>query len=218
MTHSNLDCRRWSRHLCCFYEIKTFRFPCYLSNLISSGIHSCNTQNSEDIGTYHCQTDTFKYSFFPSTTLEWNKLDSTLCKSSCKIFRNYLLIMICSSPNLVYDVHNPLGFCLLTRLRLGLSHLNEHKFSHSFENCVNPLCTCSLGIESTLHFFLYCIHYNNIHTTLLNKLRSLDENILKLSDTTLTNLMLYGGSQVNIKQNTFILNAVESNQCNDSLF
>ena len=33
-------------------------------------------------------------------------------------------------------------------------------------------------------------------------------NILKLSDTTLTNLILYGGSQFNIKQNTFILNTV----------
>ena len=47
-----------------------------------------------------------------------------------------------------------------------------------------------------------------MRSTLLNELKSLDGNILKLSDTTLTNLILYGGSQFNIKQNTFILNAV----------
>ena len=131
--------------------------------------------------------------------------------------------MIHSSPNPVYDIHNPLGLRLLTRLRLGLSYLNEHKFNHNFKNCVNPLCAYNLEIESTLHFFLHCIHYNNIHSTFLNELKSLDGNILKLSYTTLTNSILYSGSQFNIKQNIFILNVVikytvESNQFNGSLF
>ena len=131
--------------------------------------------------------------------------------------------MIRSSPNPVYDIYNPLDLRLLTRLRLGLSHLNEHKFNHNFRNCFNALCTCSLEIESTSHFFLHCNHYNNIRSTLLNEFKSLDENILKLSDTTLTKLILYRGSQFNIKQNTFILNAVikyilESNRFNGSLF
>ena len=136
---------------------------------------------------------------------------------------NFLLKMICRSPDPVYDIHNPLGFCLLTRLRLGLIHVNEHKFNHNFKNCLNPLCTYSLEIESASHFFLHYDHYNNIRSTLLNELKSLDGNILKLPDTTLTNLILYGGSQFNMKQNTFILNAVikyilESNQFNGSLF
>ena len=140
-----------------------------------------------------------------------------------KVFRNSLLKMIHPSPNPVYDIHNPLGLCLVTRLRLGLSHLNEPKFNHNFKNCVNPLCTCSLEIESTSHFFLHCDHYNIIRSTFLNELKSLDGNILKLPNTTLTNLILYGGSQFNIKQTTFILNAVikyilESNQLNGSLF
>ena len=124
-----------------------------LSNLISSGFCSYNTQNSEYVVTYHCRTDTLKYSFFPWTILEWNKLDLTLHKSSYKVFRNSLLKMICPSPNPLYVIHNPLGLCLLTRLRLGLSHLNEHKFGHNFKNCVNPLCTCSLEIVY-ITFFL----------------------------------------------------------------
>ena len=165
----------------------------------------------------------FIWSIFPWNILEWNKLDLTLCKSSYKMFRNSLLNMILPSPNSVYDIHKPLGLCLLTRLRLGLSHLNEHKFNHNFENCVNPLCTCNLEIESTSLFFLHRNHYNNIRSTLLNQLKSLDRNILKLSDTTLTNLILYSSSKFNIKQNTFILNSVikyilESNSFNGSLF
>ena len=205
-----------------FLYNQNFWTSIYLSDLTSSGFHSYNTRNSEDVVTYHCRTDIFKYSFFPWTILEWNKLDLTLHKSSYKVFRNSLLKMICPSPNPVYDIHNPLGLCLLTRLRLGLSHLNEHKFNHNFKNCVNPLCTCSLEIESASHFFLHCDHYNNITSILLNELKSLDRNILKFPDTTLTYLILYGGSQFNIKQNTFILNAVikyilESNQFNGSL-
>ena len=134
-----------------------------------------------------------------------------------------MLKIIHPSANPMYDIHSPLGLCLLTRLRLGLSHLNEHKFNHNFKNCINPLCTCSLEIESLSRFFLYCIHYDNICSTLLNELKSLDGNFLKLSDTTLTNLTLYGSLQFNIKQNNFILNAVikyvlESNRLNGSLF
>ena len=63
--------------------------------------------------------------------------------------------MIRPSPNLVNDIHNPLGVRSLTRLRLGLSNLNQHKFNHNFKNCINPLCTCSLEIESTSHFFFH---------------------------------------------------------------
>ena len=103
--------------------------------------------------------------------------------------------MIGPSPNPAYDFHNPLGLRLLTRLTLRLSHLNKQKFDHSFKNCVNPPCTCSLKIESTSHFFLHSDHYNNICSALLNKLKSLDGIIRKrkLSDTTFTNLILYGG-------------------------
>ena len=138
------------------------------------------------------------------------------------MFRNSLLKMIRPSPNPVYDIHNSVDLRLLTRLRLRLSHLNEHKFKHNFKNSVNPLCTCSLEIESTSHFFLHCDHCNNIRSTPSIKLKSLDGNILKLSDTTLTNLILYGGSQFNIKQNTLIPAVIkytlESNRFNGSLF
>ena len=78
-------------------------------------------------------------------------------------------------------------------LRLGLSHLNEHKLTHNFKNCVNPLCTRNLEIESTPHFFLHCNHHSNVGSTLLYELQYLNGNILKVSDITLINLILYGG-------------------------
>ena len=132
----SLKSRRCFRRLCCFYKIKIFGLPSYLSNSISSAAHSYNIRNSVDVVTYHCRTDTFKYSFFPCTIFEWNKLHLTLSKSSYKIFRNSFLKMMCPSPNPVYDIQNPLGISLLTRLRLRLSHLNEHKFNHNLTHFV----------------------------------------------------------------------------------
>ena len=42
------------------------------------------------------------------------------------------------------------------RLRLGLSHLREHKFKHNFQDSINPLCNCGHDIESTTHYLLHC--------------------------------------------------------------
>ena len=83
---------------------------------------------------------------------------------------------------MVYNIHNPIGLKLLTRLRLGLSHLNEHRFNHNFESCLNPLCACSLEVESTTHFFIHCHHFNAISITLNNSLKAIDKDITKLSD------------------------------------
>ena len=41
----------------------------------------------------------------------------------------------------VYNIHDPVDVKYLTRLRLGLSHLNEHKFRHNFQECLDPFCS-----------------------------------------------------------------------------
>ena len=56
-------------------------------------------------------------------------------------------------PKPTFNIYTPLGLKLLTHLRLGLSHLNEHMFNHNFEDSINRLCSCTLEVESTAHFF-----------------------------------------------------------------
>ena len=51
---------------------------------------------------------------------------------------------------------NPYGLKLLTRLRLGLSHMRYHKFRYNFQDFINPICACGLDIETTTHFLLHC--------------------------------------------------------------
>ena len=79
---------------------------------------------------------------------------------------------------------------LYKRLRLGLSHLNEHKFNHNFDDCINPFCTCSLKRESRSHFFSHCHHYGSIRM-ILEDLNSVDKNLANLSDNELTKILLY---------------------------
>ena len=72
---------------------------------------------------------------------------------------------------------------------------------------INPLCTCSLDIESTVHYFLHCNYYNSARISLLNDLNSVDRTLLNLSDLSLVNVLLYGGRQFDDSQNAYILNS-----------
>ena len=87
------------------------------------------------------------FSFFPWTITEWNKIDMKVQNSPYSVFRNYLLKEIRPQPSPLCNIHNPSGIKLLTRLRLGLSDLNEHKFNHNFDDCINLFCTCNLELE-----------------------------------------------------------------------
>ena len=77
----------------------------------------------------------------------------------------------------VYNIHDPNRLKLLNRLRLGLSHRNEHKFDHNSKEYVNPLCYSSLEDESVSHYLLQCHYFKDIRKTFFNELQSADENI-----------------------------------------
>ena len=153
----SLSFGQWFRRFCTFYKIKTQRAPKYLYKLIPIKNNTYDTRSTHSVGTYFCRRNAFKYSIFSYTIREWNKLDLQLRnEKSFEKFRNTLLKLGRPTPDLRYGIHHPLGLNLLTRLRLGLSHLNEHRFKYNYKSCINPLCTCSLEVESAKHFFLHC--------------------------------------------------------------
>ena len=134
--------------------------PNYLINLIPKCEAAIRTRNN-NFPTYNCQTDCFKYSFFPSTLKECFRLDVNINSESISLFKSRLLSFIRPNQSNIYNIFDPIGLKLLTRLRLGLSHLNEHKFCHNFQDCLNPLRSCSLDIEDTTHYLLHCQHFSN---------------------------------------------------------
>ena len=86
------------------------------------------------------------------------------------------------SGNSVFRCHNLKGIKLLSRLRLGLSHLREHKFKHGFLDSLNPICRCGQNIETSNHFLLHCSNYSTERLTFLIIIRNMDSNILSKND------------------------------------
>ena len=192
--------------LCTFYKIVRNKSPGYPCKYILLGDRVYQTRNSKNIKQIFCRSEYFANSFFPYTIKEWNKLSLEIRNSeSYSIFKKSLLKFIRTIPNSVFSVADIYGIKLLTRLRVGLSHLREHKFRHNFQDTINPLCSCSLEIESTSHFFLRCQNFITPRTNLMNELRKLDSNILNLDEISLTKLLLYGDSKYENNANKKIL-------------
>ena len=88
----------------------------------------------------------FKDSFLPAVISEWNSLNIDIWNSSSiNVFKKELLKFIRPEPNSTYNINDTKGLKLLTRLRLGLSHLGDHKFRHNFQDCVS-LCVIVVKI------------------------------------------------------------------------
>ena len=149
------------------------------------------------------------WSFRPATLLQ--KRPYYIRKSkSYAIFRNAFLKIGRPNQCSIYRIHNPVGLKLLTRLRLGLSHLNEHRFNHNFQSCINPLCSCSHAVESTTDFLLHCYHFSNIPLTLLNIINAALGSITNLSDLSagaLVKILLSGDKNYAQAENSCIINA-----------
>ena len=90
-------------------------------------------------------------------------------------------------------------------MRLGLSHLADHKFRHNFQDCLNPICSCGQEIETTSHFLLHCLNYRCARKTFFEKINLIDSNILQQSDSSLTKDLLFGSEKLKDDENNAIL-------------
>ena len=109
--------------------------------------------------------------------------------------------------NYIFNCHSPNGIKLITRLRLGLSPLREHKLRHNFQDTLNPICSCGDDIETTIHYLFHCSNYLDERSTHLDNLQSIGENIHDKNDSQISELLLFGVSSNNGASNTCILNA-----------
>ena len=168
--------------------------------------------------------DFFKNSFFPSTVTEWNKIDKNIRKSErLNIFEKNILKFVPLSQNRVYNWHDPKGIKLLTRLRVGLSHVRKHKFKHSFQDTLNLICNSGEDIETTSHYLFHCPDYLHERKNLLNTVSCIVPNIFDFDNDQLTEILLYGKEDFDNINNTSILDAtinylIETKRFNAELF
>ena len=204
----SLQLRRWFRKPSCFYKLFNSEHPHYLFKLIPSRGSSYVTRNIHSTPFFKTRHTFFKNSFFPSLIIEWNKLDHNIRNSSSfNIFRKSILKFIRPSANSFFDCHNPKEIKFITRLRLGLSHLHEHKFKHSFQDSLNPFCSCGLDIESTAHFLLHRATHITERRTLLSAIENIDNNLLDLCEPVLIKTLLFDSNSFDTNANTNVLNA-----------
>ena len=98
----SLKSRRWCKLLSRMYKIIEEEAPNYLINFVPKCETYTRTRKNS-IPTFNCQTNCFKYSFFPSTLNDWFNLDLDIRNSdSISIFKSKLLSFICPVQTNIY--------------------------------------------------------------------------------------------------------------------
>ena len=178
------------KKVCYLYKVKSSKRPSYLCDMLPPLQRS--QRNQDFFQPLLCRAEIFKNFFLRYTVNEQNKLDPKIRNIDSYVgFRKKLLSFTKPTENKTFSIYDPLGIKLFNRLRVDFSHLNEHKFRHNFADTLNPLCSCSLETESTIHFFLRCRYYNNIRMTLMNELNDIDNSITSRQPNELLRIILY---------------------------
>ena len=129
---------RWLRCMSYFYKpIKTQK-PLYLFTLITLKLNSLRHPNTYSV--MRCRNEYFR-NFFHTLCSEkmeqiehWNSQFNLL--PTIQEIAISLLVFIAFKPTCSsqFFIHHHVGVRLLVRLRLGFSHLREHKFRHNFHD------------------------------------------------------------------------------------
>ena len=109
--------------------------------------------------------------------------------------------------NSLYAIYDTFGVILINRLRLGFSHLREHKYRHNFADTVNPLCSCALGNGNTEHFFLCCRNNVSARAILMNEVNNISNTISSLNSNDIIRVILYGDKNFDFVTNFKIISA-----------
>ena len=149
--------------------------------------------NIEKIPHFNAKHTFFKNSFFPSTVIGWSNVDKSIKSSeNFALFKKSILQFIRPTPNRIFNCYSPIRIKLITRFRLVLSHLWDHKFKNNFLDCVNPICYCDKDIDTIVHYFLHCPIFSDERSIFLNNIRSIDEDVLIESDFRISETLLRG--------------------------
>ena len=91
-------------------------------------------------------------------------------------------------------------------MRLGLSHLADHKFKYNFQDCLNSICSCGQEIETTSHFLLHSLNYRCAREAFFGKkINLIYSNILRQSDLSITKDLLFGSEKLKDDKNHALL-------------
>ena len=207
----SMNDRRIMRKLCIVYETFDTKFPKYLYNTLNKQEYQLDSRlyNMKMLKPIPC-SNPYKFSFFPSTILDWNRLESAIKDSKSKqIFRKRLLNKIRPKKSSYFGIRDNDKIRYLTMLRVGLSPLREHKHRHDFLDTSDALCSVFKTKEDTVHFLLLCRSYTLSRATLMqNVFEVANINMSTFPRKRVVSTLLFGMKDLTDQQNFEILNHV----------
>ena len=203
-----LSDRRMSRRILQVHKIIDGKTPLYLreklpqmENKSSAILPQVNIPNQFPA---KYGTDRYLHSFFPDATKNWNYIITDFKEiPTFEALKKHLISLYRPAIRPTFNIHNP-QLRYIFQLRVGLSHLRNHKKRHNFADTPSDKCLCKKGVEDTYHFLIKCPFYTSHRDVLFAYL----ETILRNHDIAVENfveLLLYGHSSLNESENKNIL-------------
>ena len=118
------------------------------------------TQTRSNIGyiPYKFKGVNFEKSFFPNTLKLWKKLPKNIKSKNLLDFKTEIKQKIKPPRYKHFSKGQKLGNSLLTKIRVGRSDLNQHRFTVGLSE--SPDCLCHCKIENPEHYFIDCFLYS----------------------------------------------------------
>ena len=117
-----------------------------------------NLRNKNGYVPFPYRGNKFNLSFFPNTTKIWNSIPKDIRVKNLYDFKISMKKMFKPPKFKHFSRGSKEGNMLLTRIRVGRSDLNQHRFSIGLVD--SPECLCHHKSESPEHFFLDCFLYS----------------------------------------------------------
>ena len=140
---------------------------------------------------------TYLLSFFPYHTRIWNSLPKTVQSSNLFDFKLYTKSLK-PTRHKHFNKGNKYSNSLLTRIRLGRSLLNQHRFT--IGQVDTPECMCHHKEESSSHFFLQCFLFSQERRTLFDLFEHYIPNFRRFPNKKKLETILFG---INLQQEEF---------------
>ena len=167
--------------------------------------------NSRQKGTYSLHPNygvKFTNSFFPYFTKKWNCLPRSIRFLSLPDFKATLKIQLKPAKVKYFAYGGKLPNKLLTRLRVGKSHLNCHSFITGKSE--SPACLCYEKNETVLHYLLFCFLYTVERQVLFDQVAQYLPNFLRFPQSKKVDILLNGCDKLNHDANIEITKNVQN--------
>ena len=199
----SLTDRRLSRRILQVHKIVDGKTPSYLREKLPQRrnvlINLPNVFHEIKYG-----TDRYLNSFFPDATKNWNNIITDFKDlPSFEDLKKHLFSLYRPVAKPIFDIHNP-HLRYIFQLRVGLSHLRQHKKCHKFADTLSDKCFCKNGVEDTPHFLITCPFYSTHREVMFTSVETLLQNH-DLSFTNSVEVLLYGHPLLNASENRLIL-------------